>query len=44
MSPVNQYDLMQGWEAATRLHIHADRGHLTEDIFSRRLDYRASLH
>jgi len=32
-TPGNQSDLMQGWEAVTRLHIHADRGHLTETLF-----------
>ncbi len=32
-SPGNQSDLMQGWEATTRLHIHADRGHLAEGDF-----------
>ena len=31
--PGNQSDLIRGWEFATRLHIHADRGHLTEDLF-----------
>ncbi len=31
--PGNRYDLIRGWEAATRLHIHADRGHLTETLF-----------
>ena len=31
--PGNRYDLLRGWDAATRLHIHADRGHLTEDLF-----------
>ena len=29
-----EFDLMRGWEGATRLHIHADRGHLTEDLFN----------
>ena len=31
--PGNRSDLMRGWDAATRLHIHADRGHLTENLF-----------
>ena len=31
--PGNRLDLMQGWEASTQLHIHADRGHLTEEDF-----------
>ena len=31
--PGNRFDLIRGWEFATRLHIHADRGHLTEDLF-----------
>ena len=29
----SQYDLLRGWESATQLHIHADRGHLTEEDF-----------
>lgn len=29
----SQFDLVLGWEAATQLHIHADRGHLTEEDF-----------
>lgn len=29
----NRFDLMQGWESATHLHIHADRGHLTQGDF-----------
>ena len=28
-----RYDLTRGWESATQLHIHADRGHLTEEDF-----------
>ena len=31
--PGNQFNLMRGWEAATQLHIHADRGHLAEEDF-----------
>ena len=31
--PSSRFDLLRGWEAATRLHIHADRGHLTETLF-----------
>ena len=31
--PGNQFNLIRGWEFATRLHIHADRGHLTETLF-----------
>ena len=26
-------DMVDGWQAATRLHIHADRGHLDEEDF-----------
>ena len=26
-------NLERGWAAVTRLHIHADRGHLAEDVF-----------
>ena len=29
----SQFDLIRGWEAATQLHIHADRGHLGEEDF-----------
>ena len=29
----SQFDLIHGWEFATRLHIHADRGHLARDLF-----------
>ena len=29
----SRLNLERGWAAVTRLHIHADRGHLTEDIF-----------
>ena len=31
--PGNRFDLIRGWESATQLHIHADRGHLTEEDF-----------
>jgi len=31
--PGNQFNLIHGWEFATRLHIHADRGHLAEGDF-----------
>ncbi|MYE55237.1 MAG: hypothetical protein F4X34_08605 [Chloroflexi bacterium] len=31
--PGNQFNLIRGWEFATRLHIHADRGHLAGDLF-----------
>ena len=29
----SQFDLLRGWESATQLHIHADRGHLTQSDF-----------
>lgn len=29
----DQFNLIRGWEFATRLHIHAGRGHLTETLF-----------
>lgn len=31
--PGNRFDLTRGWESATQLHIHADRGHLTQNDF-----------
>lgn len=31
----NEYGLDWGWRAASRLHIHADRGHLNEEDFHR---------
>ena len=31
----NEYGLEWGWRAASRLHIHADRGHLNEEDFHR---------
>ena len=31
--PGSRYDLTRGWEAAMQLHIHADRGHLTQGDF-----------
>ena len=31
--PGNRFDLRRGWDAATHLHIHADRGHLTDEDF-----------
>ena len=31
--PGNQFNLIHGWEFATRLHIHADRSHLAGDLF-----------
>ena len=31
--PGDGFDLAVGWEAAMRLHIHADRGHLSEADF-----------
>ena len=33
LPPGNRFDLLRGWESATQLHIHADRGHLTEEDF-----------
>ena len=30
----NEYGLEWGWQAASRLHIHADRGHLSEEDFN----------
>ncbi len=29
----SQFDLLRGWDSATQLHIHADRGHLTTGDF-----------
>lgn len=29
----SQFDLLRGWDSATQLHIHADRGHLTRSDF-----------
>ena len=31
--PGDGFDLEKGWQAATQLHVHADRGHLTADRF-----------
>ena len=33
-SPGSQFDLMRGWRAATHLHLHADRGHMTGEEFN----------
>lgn len=33
--PGNRFNLEQGWQAASLLHIHADRGHLTAQAFQR---------
>lgn len=33
--PGDGFDLAVGWEAAMRLHIHADRGHLSEADFQK---------
>ncbi len=33
--PTNLFNLIEGWDAALRLHIHADRGHLSEQEFNR---------
>ncbi len=30
-----RFDLADGWQSASRLHIHADRGHLNEEDFHR---------
>ena len=33
--PGNLFNLIEGWDAALRLHIHADRGHLSDREFHR---------
>ena len=33
--PGSLFNLIEGWDAALRLHIHADRGHLSDQEFHR---------
>ena len=41
--PGDGFDLAVGWEAAMRLHIHADRGHLSEADFRKALAVGPSI-